>query len=793
MVAAVDAGSTSAFQYATSDYAFSDASGVYAWTATSSVSGLSYTLEARPVSGAGLRFLADPAQRLSEAGYVASDYTPSVPGTTPVVSMGVAGSECAAPPDGEVCTDRGTLRLTFEHPVRNPVLHVADIGEYDLSWGQSAIFRLTTPGVTLLRLSGGNLSVEDDTIQAEDPETGPACTSTTLVRTGCGSVMALGTVTSLEFEVDVLTWAIGNSFPEVPASYSPDEVLWTVSFDEDFGDAPGSYDAGDAARHVLSDLHLGSNMTADNPFTPNATATPYAPGGDSDDAMAGVVLAMRSSLAAVPWTSTVPVGGVSKAATACAWLDLDMSGTFEDDSAEESCTALAAGATSATFSWSVPPGPAGDTYLRLRIGYDAEQVSRPTGPADSGEVEDHIVRFVAVEPAIALEKSADPTVVSAAGEEVTFSFTVANTGNVELSGVVVTDDLEGLSDLACTPVLGSVLAPAGSPGDEMSCTATYTVTQDDVDRGELVNTAVARGTPPGLPDVTAEDDASVTVQRSPGLTLEKSAEPAAVAAAGEVVTYTFEVRNTGNVTLTDLQLTDELPGLAPVTCAPVAVGGTLLPGRSTTCTAALEVTQAHVDAGEPIENVAVVTATPPAGLEPPTATDAVTVAPPPHAPAVGLSKSADPRTVATAGEEVEFSFTVTNTGNVTLRDVTVTDPLAGLSDVDCGDGTNVIASLAPEAEAHCAATYVVTRDDIARGEVVNTATVEAVAPDGSTVRSEEASATVRAAQPEPAPAPALPATGRSGTVAILTTAALVLAAGALAVTATRRRRHDAGA
>ena len=33
---------------------------------------------------------------------------------------------------------------------------------------------------------------------------------------------------------------------------------------------------------------------------------------------------------------------------------------------------------------------------------------------------------------------------------------------------------------------------------------------------------------------------------------------------GEVITYSFTVTNTGNVTITDIAVTDELPGLSPV-------------------------------------------------------------------------------------------------------------------------------------------------------------------------------------------------------------------------------------
>ena len=56
---------------------------------------------------------------------------------------------------------------------------------------------------------------------------------------------------------------------------------------------------------------------------------------------------------------------------------------------------------------------------------------------------------------------------------------------VELTNVVIDDLLPGLSALSCTPTQPATLAPTES----MTCTATYTVTQADLDGGSVVNTA----------------------------------------------------------------------------------------------------------------------------------------------------------------------------------------------------------------------------------------------------------------------------------------------------------------
>src|SRR5690606_7119078 len=77
----------------------------------------------------------------------------------------------------------------------------------------------------------------------------------------------------------------------------------------------------------------------------------------------------------------------------------------------------------------------------------------------------------------------------------------------------------------------------------------------------------------------------------------------------------FLVTNTGNLTLTNVTVSDPLVGLSPVSC-PVT---TLAPAEAMTCTATYTVTQADVVAGV-VRNAATVTGTPPSGLAPPTAT-----------------------------------------------------------------------------------------------------------------------------------------------------------------------------
>ena len=74
---------------------------------------------------------------------------------------------------------------------------------------------------------------------------------------------------------------------------------------------------------------------------------------------------------------------------------------------------------------------------------------------------------------------------------------------------------------------------------------------------------------------------------------------------------------------------------------------------------------------------------------------------------------------------ITYSYKVTNTGNVTLNPVTVTDPLSGLSTISCP-----ATLLAAGATETCTATYTTTQADVTRGSITNTATATATSPAG---------------------------------------------------------------
>ncbi len=158
-------------------------------------------------------------------------------------------------------------------------------------------------------------------------------------------------------------------------------------------------------------------------------------------------------------------------------------------------------------------------------------------------------------PSIELSKSANPSSITAAGQLITYSFSVRNTGDAPLSNITISDSM--LIGLVCDEI--DDLLPTDS--QLFSCTLeTLTLPCRVILIWVLIfsNTATVEGYAPDGFKVSHVDSAVVSISQTPELTLTKSADRTNVAVAGDVITYSFTVQNTGNVTITGIALTDSL-------------------------------------------------------------------------------------------------------------------------------------------------------------------------------------------------------------------------------------------
>ena len=249
--------------------------------------------------------------------------------------------------------------------------------------------------------------------------------------------------------------------------------------------------------------------------------------------------------------------------------------TVVDDKATVTCPSggLAPGAfTTCTASYTI-------TQADLNAGSVTNTAKATANATDSNEDSETVTANQT--KTLSLDKTASPSTYSTVGQTISYSYKVTNTGNVTLAGpVTVTDDK------------ATVTCPTGglAPGAFKTCTASYTITQADLDAGSVKNTAQAHAN--GID--SNEDSETVTANQSKTLSLTKSASPVIYNSSGTVITYSYVIKNTGNVTLSGpFTISDDKTS---VSCTQPG-DGKLSPNETMNCSATYTITAADVTAG----------------------------------------------------------------------------------------------------------------------------------------------------------------------------------------------------
>ncbi|MHC1739497.1 MAG: sortase [Anaerolineaceae bacterium] len=176
----------------------------------------------------------------------------------------------------------------------------------------------------------------------------------------------------------------------------------------------------------------------------------------------------------------------------------------------------------------------------------------PTGLSDSDPTNNSASDIDALN-SLTITKTPDHATYSIIGSQIVYTYTVRNIGTSTLKKpfAVVDDKL--------TPVCNSLpetLAPNGS----FVCTGTHTITGSDLDAGSIVNSAYATATDNDGNSIKSNTPVvTVTAVQTPLIGLAKQLTSSEKVSTGTYdVTYTFTVKNYGNVTISNLQITDNL-------------------------------------------------------------------------------------------------------------------------------------------------------------------------------------------------------------------------------------------
>ncbi|MFF2350800.1 hypothetical protein ACFVVL_13550, partial [Kitasatospora sp. NPDC058115] len=307
------------------------------------------------------------------------------------------------------------------------------------------------------------------------------------------------------------------------------------------------------------------------------------------------------------------------------------------------------------------------------------------------------------------------------GTALEYDFVVTNSGNVAIDNLGVND-----------PKVGPVSCPVVTldPGATVTCTASYLVSAADAQAGQVPNTAVATGTADGAPISSPPSSENVPVVAPPGIDLSKHVDAPGPFAVGDVVPYSYVVKNTGGVQVDGLTVTDDK--VTGITCDATTLAPSGSPGDSTVCHGSYAITQTDADAGQVVNNAL---AQGVADGSPVTSPPAQATVPVVSTSSLALTKQPSTPGPVHEGDTVTYTYTVTNTGTTTLTGLTVVDD--HVTPVTC-----VTATLLPAESTTCTGSYVVTAADAVVGQVTNVATANGVNPQGLPVESPPAQAVV---------------------------------------------------
>jgi len=284
-----------------------------------------------------------------------------------------------------------------------------------------------------------------------------------------------------------------------------------------------------------------------------------------------------------------------------------------------------------------------------------------------------------------------------AGETISYDYTLLNVGTLALSNIALAD-IDGAETCAQATL---------AVGAWTTCTHVHTVSSAEQTAGMVFNqvdmsASDADGGPVSAGDFVVtqnlDNDAGVSVFKSP--LLADDVDASGYASAGDLMRYTFVVKNNNAQALASVDLAEDDPAHidGTISCATTTLGGQSFAGLGSgalasndvvLCTAEHTISAAEASAGE-AQNLVEATAQPTIGGAV-QGTGASTIAIPTAAD-VTLTKALTGESgsiagVAEPGETLTYTITLTNSGGADAFNVGVVDPLdANVAFVSASNG-----------------------------------------------------------------------------------------------------------
>ncbi|MEP7136635.1 MAG: LysM peptidoglycan-binding domain-containing protein [Chloroflexota bacterium] len=180
-------------------------------------------------------------------------------------------------------------------------------------------------------------------------------------------------------------------------------------------------------------------------------------------------------------------------------------------------------------------------------------------------------------PTLSLTVQAQNSVYNSVGQTVPYTYVITNIGTSVLTGTLtIVDDKVGVN----CPLISTVGNKDNNldSQESLTCTSTYTITQADINAGNVTSNTIAK--------LGATDSNKVTtvvpITLNKVLSLTITANPATYSQAGQTITLTYSIKNTGTAPLGPTQFVVNVDRLGAINC--LANNSLIAPNESVVCT-----------------------------------------------------------------------------------------------------------------------------------------------------------------------------------------------------------------